>query len=183
MRNKINPFLKRLVTGDEKWITYDNVNRKRSWSNRGKPVETVVKPELMTRKVLLCVQWDYQGIIYYELLSYGKTLNSEVYCQQLDRLKETSSSPRSGLLYYLQNGNKLSNKTAIFDLNRIFLTMVIKTFNSCKNNGFLFPTLLCRILFILLYDIILLYLYMKEKSQFILKNFSLYFFQSVVRKS
>ena len=31
-RNKINPFLKRMVTSDEKWVTYDNVKRKQSWS-------------------------------------------------------------------------------------------------------------------------------------------------------
>ncbi|KAG5311619.1 SETMR methyltransferase, partial [Acromyrmex insinuator] len=38
-RNKINPFLKRMLTGDEKWITYDNVKRKRLWSNRGEPAQ------------------------------------------------------------------------------------------------------------------------------------------------
>ena len=66
-RNKINPFLKRMMIGDEKWVTYDNVKRKRSWSNRGEPVQTA-KPGLTVRKVLLCVWWDWQGIIYYELL-------------------------------------------------------------------------------------------------------------------
>jgi len=34
-RNKIEPFLKRLITGNEKWITYDNNVRKRSWSMQG----------------------------------------------------------------------------------------------------------------------------------------------------
>ena len=29
-RNKIDPFLKRIITGDEKWIVYNNTNRKRS---------------------------------------------------------------------------------------------------------------------------------------------------------
>ncbi|XP_044574017.1 histone-lysine N-methyltransferase SETMAR-like [Drosophila ananassae] len=43
-RNKIDLFLKRM-TGDKKWITYDNVKRKRSWS----------KPGLTARRVLLCV--------------------------------------------------------------------------------------------------------------------------------
>jgi len=52
-RNKIDPFLKRIVTGDEKWVTYDNVKRKRS--NRGEPAQTVAKPGLTARKVLLCV--------------------------------------------------------------------------------------------------------------------------------
>ncbi|KAG5324191.1 SETMR methyltransferase, partial [Acromyrmex heyeri] len=28
-RNEIEPFLKRMITGDEKWITYDNRTRKR----------------------------------------------------------------------------------------------------------------------------------------------------------
>ena len=84
-RNKINPFLKRMVTGDEKWVTYDNVKRKRSRSNRGEPAQTVAKLGLTVRKVLLCVWWDWQGI-YYELLPCGQTLNSDLYCQQLDRL-------------------------------------------------------------------------------------------------
>jgi len=86
-RNKINPLLKRMVTGDEKWVTYDNVRRKRSWSKSGEAAQTVAKPGLTARKVLLCVWWNWQGIIHYELLPYGQTLNSDLYCQQLDRLK------------------------------------------------------------------------------------------------
>ena len=60
-RNKIDPFLKRMVTGDKKWVTYDNVKR-------GEAAQTVTKPGLTARKVLLCVWWDWQGIIHYELL-------------------------------------------------------------------------------------------------------------------
>lgn len=30
-RNEIDPFLKQIVTGDEKWVKYENVKRKRSW--------------------------------------------------------------------------------------------------------------------------------------------------------
>ena len=29
-RNETDPFLKRIITGDEKWVFYDNVVRKRS---------------------------------------------------------------------------------------------------------------------------------------------------------
>ena len=86
-RNKIDPFLKRTVTGDEKWITYDNVKRKQSWSKSGETAQ-VAKPGLTARNVLLCVLWDWQGIIHYELLPYVQTLNSDLYCQQLDRLNE-----------------------------------------------------------------------------------------------
>ncbi|GFV78840.1 uncharacterized protein TNCV_4079401 [Trichonephila clavipes] len=34
-RSEIDPFLKRMVTGDENGVTYDNTVRKRSWSNGG----------------------------------------------------------------------------------------------------------------------------------------------------
>ena len=54
-RNKIYAFLKRMVTGDEKWVTYDNVKPKRSWSKSGEAAQTVAKPGLTARKVLLCV--------------------------------------------------------------------------------------------------------------------------------
>ncbi|GFU85007.1 histone-lysine N-methyltransferase SETMAR [Trichonephila clavipes] len=54
-RNEINPFLERMVTGDEKWVTYDNIVRKRSWSKRGEAVQTVAKPGLNARKVLLSI--------------------------------------------------------------------------------------------------------------------------------
>ena len=33
-RNEYDPFLKRIVTGNEKWIIYNNVVRKRSWGKR-----------------------------------------------------------------------------------------------------------------------------------------------------
>ena len=82
-RNEIDPFLKRMVTGDEKWVTYDNIVRKRSWSKRGKAAQTVAKPGLTARKVLLCIWRDFKGIIHYELLPSGQTLNSNQYCEQL----------------------------------------------------------------------------------------------------
>ncbi|GFU83569.1 histone-lysine N-methyltransferase SETMAR [Trichonephila clavipes] len=86
-RNENDPFLKRMLTGDKKGVTYDNFVRKRSWSKRGEAAQTVVKPGLTARKALLCVWWDWKGIISFELLPYGQTLNSDLYCQQLDRLK------------------------------------------------------------------------------------------------
>ncbi|GFS62100.1 mariner transposase [Trichonephila clavipes] len=54
-RNEIDPFLKRMVTGDEKWVTYDNIVRKRSWSKRGEAAQRVAKPGLTSRKILLCI--------------------------------------------------------------------------------------------------------------------------------
>ncbi|KOX67968.1 Histone-lysine N-methyltransferase SETMAR [Melipona quadrifasciata] len=50
-RHESDPFLKRLVTGDETWILYQNVHRKRTWSKENRP-STVAKPGLYPKKVL-----------------------------------------------------------------------------------------------------------------------------------
>jgi len=54
-RNEIEPFLKRMITDDEKWITYDNPTRKRSWIKKGEKTQAIAKPELTRKKVILCV--------------------------------------------------------------------------------------------------------------------------------
>ncbi|GFU71116.1 hypothetical protein TNCV_1216401 [Trichonephila clavipes] len=38
-RNEIDPFLKRMVTEDEKWVPYGNIVRKRSWSKRSEAAQ------------------------------------------------------------------------------------------------------------------------------------------------
>ncbi|GFY21736.1 putative DD34D transposase [Trichonephila clavipes] len=86
-RDEIDPFHKPMVTGDEKWVTYDNIVQNRSWSERIEAAQTVDKPGLTSREVLLCIYWDWKGKIYYELLPYDQTLTSDTYCQQLDNLK------------------------------------------------------------------------------------------------
>ncbi|GFU53977.1 mariner transposase [Trichonephila clavipes] len=87
-RYQIDPFLKRMVTGDEKLVTYDNIMRKRSWSKCGKESQMVVKPGLRVRKALLSIWWDWKEITYYELLPLGQGLNSDLYCNQLDHFKK-----------------------------------------------------------------------------------------------
>ncbi|GFW24014.1 mariner transposase [Trichonephila clavipes] len=83
-----------MVTGNEKWVPYDNTVLKRSWSKRGEAAQAVSKPGLTVRKVLLYVWWDWKGRIYYELLSYEQTLNSDLYCQQLYNFKLASDQKR-----------------------------------------------------------------------------------------
>ena len=39
-RNENVPFLKQIVTDDEKWILYTNVEQKRSWGKRNEPPPT-----------------------------------------------------------------------------------------------------------------------------------------------
>ncbi|XP_072758670.1 histone-lysine N-methyltransferase SETMAR-like [Anoplolepis gracilipes] len=83
-RNKANPFLDQLVIGDEKWILYNNVQRKRTWKKVDESAESVAKAGLHPMKILLCVWWDCREIIHFELR--GETITADKYCKQLTRL-------------------------------------------------------------------------------------------------
>ena len=49
-RNGNVPFLKQVVTGNEKWILYDNVEQKRSWGKRNEPPPTTLKAGLPSKE-------------------------------------------------------------------------------------------------------------------------------------
>lgn len=96
-RNQESPFLKRIITGDEKWILYNNVRRKRSWGKRDEQPSTTAVKSFHPKKVMLCIWWDWKGIIYYELLKERETIDSIKYCAQLDKLKAAIEEKRPRL--------------------------------------------------------------------------------------
>ena len=80
----------RIITGDEKCIVYNNVSRKRSWSKHGETAQTTSKADIHQKKVMLSV--------YFELLQRNRTINSDVYCQQLDKLNAAIKEKRPELI-------------------------------------------------------------------------------------
>ena len=86
-RHKKKSFLHRIVTGDEKWIHYDNPKRKKSYVQPGQPAKSTAKPNIHGAKVMLCIWWDQNGPLYYELLKSGQTITGDLYRTQLIRLK------------------------------------------------------------------------------------------------
>lgn len=87
-RHQNASFLDRIVTGDEKWVAYDNPKRKRQWLSRGEAPISTAKSNFRGKKVLLCVWWGMTGVIHYELLQAGQTVNAQLYCDQITRLNE-----------------------------------------------------------------------------------------------
>ncbi|UYV83678.1 SETMAR [Cordylochernes scorpioides] len=79
-------FLHRIVTGDEKWIPYDNPKRKKSWVKPGHASTSTAKPNIHGKKLMLCIWWDQLRVIYYELLQPNETITGEHYQQQLMQL-------------------------------------------------------------------------------------------------
>ncbi|XP_035725547.1 histone-lysine N-methyltransferase SETMAR-like [Vespa mandarinia] len=63
-RHENDPFLKRIITEDEKWIVYNNVKRKRSWSKKDEPAQSISKANIHQRKIILSIWWDFKGIVF-----------------------------------------------------------------------------------------------------------------------
>jgi len=84
-RQKRKSFLHRIMTGDEKWIYFQNPKRKKSWIDPAQSLTSSSKPNRFGRKTL-CVWWDQEGVIYYELLKLNETVNAHGYHQQLIKL-------------------------------------------------------------------------------------------------
>jgi histone-lysine N-methyltransferase SETMAR len=80
-------WLDHLVTGDEKWVLYDNHVRHAQWVDADEQPSDTPKPELHQKKVMLSIWWGVSGPIYWELLPEGQTINAEYYAEQLRRLK------------------------------------------------------------------------------------------------
>ena len=85
-KQKRKSFLHQIVTGDESWIYYENPTPKKYWLNPGTPAPAQPKRNPHVKKALLCVWWDMRGILYWELLHEGQTVNATLYSTQLRRL-------------------------------------------------------------------------------------------------
>ena len=78
-RHKKKSFLHRIVTGNEKWIHYENSKGKISHVKPGQPAKSTAKPNIHGEKVMLCIWWDQKGVLYYVLLKPGECINGERY--------------------------------------------------------------------------------------------------------
>ena len=92
-RHKKKSFLHRIVTRDETWSIPTTPSAK-NHVKPGQPAKSTVKPNIHGAKVMLCIWWDQKGVLYYELLKSGETINGERYRPQLIRLKRTIAEKR-----------------------------------------------------------------------------------------
>ncbi|GFW51658.1 mariner Mos1 transposase [Trichonephila clavipes] len=93
-RYKRKSYLHRIVTGDEKWIYFENPKRNRSYVDPGQPSKSTARPNRFGCKTMLCIFWDQEELIYYELLKPGKNVNNDRYKQQLLNLNDAMLEKR-----------------------------------------------------------------------------------------
>ena len=94
------------MTDDEKWIYFFRILNARNLE--------LIPPNLFStfssrsnrfgRKITLCVWWDQENVIYYELLKPGETVNAHRYHQQLIKLHRALHEKRP---HYRKRHDKL----------------------------------------------------------------------------
>jgi len=56
-------FFHKIITGDEKWILYDNPKRRKSWIHPSQPSTSIPKTNTHIKNVLPCIWWDWKGVL------------------------------------------------------------------------------------------------------------------------
>lgn len=97
-RHRVEPFLHRMVTGDEKWVSYENVKKKTQWPDSHRAPLPTLADDSRPKRVLLCVWWDMLGIIHFELLDMYQTITANIYCEQLHRLRRALTIKRPAMV-------------------------------------------------------------------------------------
>uniref|UniRef100_A0A8R1DZ90 Transposase n=1 Tax=Caenorhabditis japonica TaxID=281687 RepID=A0A8R1DZ90_CAEJA len=72
--------------GDESWVLYNNDTHRAVWISRGEEPPVHPKANLHEKKCLLSCFCDAKGMLYYELLPQGRTVNATTYSNQLASL-------------------------------------------------------------------------------------------------
>jgi len=89
-RQQRKNFLHWIVTGDEKWIFYDNPKKKKYYAKPGQSLPSTStstpRPNIHGSKIMLCIWWDQKDLVYYELLKPGDSIMGDRYRLQLIHL-------------------------------------------------------------------------------------------------
>jgi histone-lysine N-methyltransferase SETMAR len=95
-------FLNHIITGDETWVSFVNVETKEQSKQRmhkhspNKPKK--FKQTLSARKLMATVFWDRKGMLMAEFMQQGTTTMSEVHCKTPNKLHRAIQNKRRGML-------------------------------------------------------------------------------------
>ncbi|XP_011068816.1 PREDICTED: histone-lysine N-methyltransferase SETMAR-like [Acromyrmex echinatior] len=84
----------------------------------GEPPNAIPKTGLHSKKILLSIWWDHRGVLFYEQLPQGKTIDSKIYCTQLTKLNQALRQKRpelvncKGVIFHYNNARPHRNHSA-----------------------------------------------------------------------
>lgn len=100
MLSDYQDMMKRIITGDETWIyAYDpeTTDQSSEYRTKGEPKPKKPRQSRSKIKVMLTVFFDYRGVVHYEFLPPGQTVNKEYYLSVMRRLREAIRLKRPDL--------------------------------------------------------------------------------------
>ena len=83
------PFLSYIVTADETWRLYANISKIKEWLSPNK-TSPHTKTCAHAQKIMLCIWWNNEGELYYELLPRGVNITAEHLLPKTDVLRMQS---------------------------------------------------------------------------------------------
>lgn len=93
-------FLNCVVTGDESWMfEYDPESKRQSseWHTKSSPRPKKARMSKSRIKTMLIVFFDVRGIVHFEFVPQGETVNSAFYLEVLKRLKRRVARVRADI--------------------------------------------------------------------------------------
>jgi hypothetical protein len=90
-------FMGQIITGDKMWVYgYDPETKCQSsqWKSADSPRPKKARQVRSKVKVMLIVFFDMEGIVHYEYVPQGQTVNQQLYLQVLKRLRLAVSRKR-----------------------------------------------------------------------------------------
>ena len=98
---KADQFLKKTVTGNEKWISHMTPESKRQsmeWHHRSTPVWVKAKQTISPCKVTATGFWDRHEVLLVDFSHQRTRVNAATYCATLTKLRRAIQNKRRGLL-------------------------------------------------------------------------------------
>ena len=70
------------------------MKRRKEWVAPGDMPKLKVKPDLHPRKTMICIWWNWKGMVHWEILERNATVNKELYIAQLHRVNKAIGPKR-----------------------------------------------------------------------------------------
>ena len=64
------------------------MKQRKEWVAPGDMPKLRVKPDFRPKKTMICVWWDWEGMVHWEMLKRNATINKELYIAQLHCVNE-----------------------------------------------------------------------------------------------
>ena len=114
-------FIRKIITCDEKWIYYSNPDTSKQWLSPLNLPKLSLKNQFGSK--VMCVWWNFQGVIHWEFVPNRPAVDVDLYSQQLEQVHEIlrrwyQALGQCEIPYWMNNNHDKNsgigrNKTAI----------------------------------------------------------------------